>query len=229
MRIKRLLNRVGFGCKPSIQLCAAVGTTVVLSSGQLYADGGTSKVNVLSLINGFSVIEGASSQVTRTPSGVSMQMRTRELNPGHAYTLWMAVFNYPEYCLVPYACADADFDNPDVQADVMYAGGNVVGHSGRSGFGGHKATGDNSGSVFAPLGLPAPGLLNPMGAEIHLVAHSHGTMLPEYMPAMIHSFSGGCVDPGPPFEGIWVEGWGEQGPNQCLSEQFAVHPPPMAP
>ena len=100
---------------------------------------------------------------------------------------------------------------------------------------GRKAIGDNSGSVFPPfyefLGIPAEaaGLQNPRGAEIHLLMHSHGPKIPELMPAMIHTFAGGCQDPGPPFAPLMFPEWGPVGPNSCVTEQASIHLSPEAP
>ena len=210
-----------------------VFVTGLWSAGSFAGQGqNSSKVPVLSIINGFAQVGGASSKVTRTDSGVSMLIRTRDLTPGDAYTLWMVVFNFPMYCAQPYACADPDFENPNVAGDVMYVAGNIVGGSGRGAFAGHKAIGDNSGSVFPPLFPPdvePPGLLNPTGAEIHLLMHSHVQKIVEFMPEMIHTFGGGCVDPGPPFSGLWFPEWGPQGPNACVTEQVAIHASPDTP
>jgi len=80
-----------------------------------------------------------------------------------------------------------------------------------------------------PPDIEPPGLLNPTGAEIHLLMHSHGQKIVEFMPEMIHTFGGGCVDPGPPFSGLWFPEWGPQGPNACVTEQVAIHASPDTP
>ena len=207
-------------------LAAALGGSCLALLGSHAMAGNTSTAPLLDFWTGVPIEGGGMSRVTRTDSGVSVQVRANQLTPGEAYTLWMVVFNYPEFCGVPYACFDPDIGNPWVMADVMYAAGNVVGASGNSGFAGHKAIGDNSGSIFPPLfppGIEPPGMLNPLGSEIHLIVHTHGPMIPEYMPDMIKTFGGGCVDPGPPFTGLWFPEWGAQGPNNCLSQQVGIH------
>lgn len=205
---------------------AALGCGCLALIGGNAVAGDTSRAPLLDFWTGIPIADGGTSKITRTDSGVSMQVRANQLNPGDAYTLWMVVFNYPENCAVPYECLEPDIENPAVATDVMYVAGNVVGATGISGFAGHKAIGDNSGSVFPPLfppGVNPPGLLNPMGSEIHLIVHTHGPMIPDYMPDMIQTFGGGCVDPGPPFTGLWFPEWGAQGPNNCLSQQVGVH------
>jgi hypothetical protein len=169
-------------------------------------------------------VEDASSTIVRNESGLTVRVKTRSLTPGNAYTLWMVAFNHPEHCATPYACGDPDIGNPEVAADVMYTTGRIIGDSGIGNFAGHRSIGDNGGSIFladAPL-PPAEGLLNPMGAEIHLVVHSHGPKLVEYMPHMIKTFGGGCGDTIPPFD-FHLPEWGPLGPNDCESTQVAVH------
>ena len=176
-------------------------------------------------------VDGATSTLTRNDNGVTVRVRTNSLAMGEAITLWMVVFNHPEACQHPTEvsmCSDLDLGIAEVVGDVMYVAGNVVGNSGRANFAGHKSIGENTGSIFVPLlppGVQPAGLQNPRGAEIHVVVHTHGEMLPQYMPSMIQSFGGGCVDPGAPFIGLHFPEWGEQGPNTCLSLQFAVHQP----
>lgn len=180
------------------------------------------------------------SKLVRTPNGVSYRLSTSGLEPGHAYTLWFVVFNDPSGCAAPTAvsaCSGPDVVNPDAVPDMAYAAGNVVGNSGRATFAGSQRVGALEGSVNAPV-LPAAlanGLVNPLGAEIHLVVHHHGPKLPEYMPDMIQSIDGGCTDAGVPAAGApspWndyagaPEGpYGRRGPNICASLQFAVHQP----
>ena len=194
----------------------------------------TAQVLTFPLLGPVVPVEGAKSTLVRTDSGVTVRIRTNSLPQGEAFTLWMVVFNNPSYCEHPSEislCGDPDIanpENPDVAADVMYVAGNVIGNSGKANFAGHRKIGDNSGSIFFPLlpaGMQPPGLQNPEGAEIHIIVHSHGEMLPEYMPSMIQTFGGGCVDPGAPFFGLHFPEWGPQGPNVCQSLQFAVHQP----
>jgi hypothetical protein len=43
--------------------------------------------------NGF--VEVGTSHIVRTPSAVNYRLSTTELEPGHAYTLWIVIFNNP--------------------------------------------------------------------------------------------------------------------------------------
>lgn len=174
-----------------------------------------------------SAVTGMSSLV-RTDMGLSAELRTSELPPGTAMTLWIIVFNNPGACASS-PCMAADLFNPAVQGDFLYAGGNVVGGGGRSAFGGHVAVGDNSGSGHLEIGAPglAVGLIDPHGAEVHLVVHSHGpASTGQTLKQQISSFLGGCQQfLGNPY-GI------AEGPDdvplaagECSSIQAAVYQP----
>lgn len=195
---------------------------------------------------GLELVEGASSDLVRTANGVNYRLSTLELEPGHAYTLWIVIFNSPDQCEFGAPpgegplCGPPDVVNDAARPDMMYAGGNVVGGSGRATLSGRRAVGDASGSANGPVGLPAYGLENPFGAEFHLVVHHHGSKLPAFMPDMIQSIDGGCTDAGVPSAGAaspWndysgpagVGAFGRRGPNTCASVQAAVHSPRGAP
>ncbi len=151
------------------------------------------------------LIDGAVSKVVRTGAGINIKLRTSELSPGDAYTLLVAVFNDPESCSEPLnplrKCTSGDLLGNLAENDVIFVAGHVAGGSGRGTFAGHVANGDNSGSIMTPFlgGAPAAGLLDPMGAELHILLFSHGQKLPEFMPSMIQTFAGGCASPPIPF------------------------------
>lgn len=191
--------------------------------------------------DGSGVVEGASSSLVRGPNGVNYSLSTNDLVPGNAYTLWIVIFNNTDECLAGGGgtlCGPDDVLNDAARPDMMYAGGLVVGASGKATFSGRRAVGDMSGSANGPIDdFPAYGLENPMGAEIHLVVHEHGPMLPAFMPDMIKTIDGGCYDAGVPAAGVpfgWnlydgppgVGAFGRRGPNTCVSVQATAHVPP---
>lgn len=118
--------------------------------------------------------------LNRMQSGVLLQIRTTDLNPGHAYTVWWVIFNNPAAC-APVGCSAADLGNPAVLGSVMNATGGVA-----------RANGGARFSAFLPVGFIhtnptdeaangafnrqvfGPGLQNLDGAEIHAVIKSHG-------------------------------------------------------
>ena len=179
------------------------------------------------------VEQGGTSKLVRTSSGISFNFKTvgTGVYPGYTYTVWVVVFNEPENCrtcdedgnvLGDGECgADDIFWCPgEAVVDVLYGGGNVAGSSGKIRIAGHRAEGDNSGSVYTDIfGLgPWFGLIDPLGAEVHLVLRSHGPKVPENMPAQIDSFDGGCtVNLEPPAVAVAV--------GECVDTQFAIHLP----
>lgn len=179
------------------------------------------------------------SWLTRKPGGVTFRLLTRGLEPGHAYTLWMVIFNNPEGCKEDdgaAVCNDFDLFNPASEPDMVWAAGTRVRRSGRAIFRGYRPVGTTAASVNEPLGLPSNGLTNPAGADIRFIVHDHGRVLREYMPDMIKSIDGGCKDAGVPEEGFpspWnlydgpvsLPGFGRRGPNTCQSVQAAAHIP----
>ena len=147
------------------------------------------------------------SKLVRNNSGVSFKLSTSELEPGHAYTLWMVIFNNPEDCRN--GCDGEDFApfNTDAGIDVLYSAGTLAGGTGKATFAGHRMEGDNSGSNFGEGSL---GLVDSRKAEIHFVVRTHGPKIPGLIGEQIGTFNGGC-DPGQPNEGL------------CQDIQFAVH------
>jgi hypothetical protein len=167
--------------------------------------------------------EVGSSRLVRNDNGVSFNLRTSMLERGTAATLWIVIFNSPENCVGD--CDEPDLFNPATNADVLYAAGHVIGGSGKATFAGSRRVADNSGSVFAALGLPAPGLVDARTAEIHLVVRTHGPKIRGMVSEMIRTFNGGCQHPGPAFPDPLPPELGAPGPNTCVDVQFAVHKP----
>jgi hypothetical protein len=233
-----------FRLVPAAAVLAAAGCaadTNHLVDPELEANnaGRASRVPVI-YFDGTGIVEGASSSLVRTPNGVNYSLSTNDLVPGNAYTLWIVIFNNTDGCSAGAGgtfCGPDDVLNDDARPDMMYAGGLVVGASGKATFSGRRTVGDMSGSANGPIDdFPAYGLENPMGAEIHLVVHEHGPMLPAYMPDMIQTIDGGCFDAGVPGPGIpfgWnlydgepgVGAFGRRGPNTCTSVQATAHVP----
>lgn len=165
-----------------------------------------------------------SSRLVRNDNGLSVSLATSGLASGSTATLWIVVFNLPENCSAP-GCGEDDLFDPSAMVDVMYTAGTVIGGSGKATLAGHRAEGDNSGSLFGALGLPSPGLIDARTAEVHFVVRSHGPKIPGMVDDMIHTFNGGCQNPGPPFPDPLPPELGAPGPNTCMDVQFAVHLP----
>lgn len=166
-------------------------------------------------------VEGAVATLRTTESGAHVQLRTLELNPGDAYTLWFVVFNDPGACAsYPAPCTASDLfaDGNPAEAQVTGVAGGIVGDSGRATFSAHVPTGEIDGW------LPDQGLTDPQTAEIHLVVNGHGPMLAEHMPDMIKTYRGGCSDesPFPAMFPATALADGEPGDNICRLTQAAI-------
>jgi hypothetical protein len=155
--------------------------------------------NVKTTVDAFSPILGrvtGSSTLHRTKNGITYNYSTNALRPGHAYTLWVVVWNNPGNCDMPNACVGEDFANAaSVGVDLLYGGGHVVGNNGKGNFSGHLNVDDVSDSVYELFGLPqALGLQSgkTFSSEIHLVIRSHGPAVPGLVNEQIGSYLGGC-------------------------------------
>jgi hypothetical protein len=160
------------------------------------------------------------SRLVRTDHGISMDLRTTGLEPGHTYTVWWVIFNDPSACEVPYMCGPGDIlvMNPEAEAAgvVGYAAGNVVGNNGSFNAGARLNIGDSSGFLESSfLGIEHDGLTAPRDAEVHLIVRSHGPLVPAWIPRQIQSFGGGCLGLDPLLDD------GEGFP--CFDPQFSVH------
>ena len=173
-----------------VAIIAAVGAIaggVLLSNDRAEADandGGVSSVSVHRMTDA-SVIDATSSTLARTKNGITVTLQTQELEAGDAYTLWWVIFNHPENCEHPIpgitSCGEGDvFAQPlgdtDVKVSVQYAGGNIVGGTGRADFGAYLQEGvtpDAPGQLVF-----GSGLIDSKKAEVHLVVRSHGKAFP---------------------------------------------------
>jgi hypothetical protein len=131
-------------------------------------------------------------RLIRNANGVNLTLKAEGLVPGHAYTVWWVVWNYPSECDGP--CDDPDVGDPDVQAEIIYATGNIAGASGKGNFGASLSENDASGSINEEFfGLPSyGGLHDAMNAEFHIVLRSHGPMIPGEVNEQIGTYAGGC-------------------------------------
>lgn len=119
-------------------------------------------------------------------------MKTDSLTPGDVVTIWYVIFNHPGACANSDAdedprCAGGDLGNPDVDASVMWAAGDIVARDGTASWGGHLWPGK--------LTAPHPafdngqGLDHPRGAEVHLVVETHGPARPGYIAEQLRGYA----------------------------------------
>jgi hypothetical protein len=161
---------------------------------------------------------GATAKLVRTSQGLSYSIQTNQLNPGHAYTVWVVVINNPAACTASPCSAQDILQSPLTDAQVTYGTGHVVGGSGQAGFGGALRAGP------IPTGwLPGQGLDDPLGAQVHFVLNDHGPKIPEFLPEMIQTYRAGCTDASlPAIFPATAKADGTPGPNTCRLFQVAV-------
>jgi hypothetical protein len=142
-----------------------IGVTGVAAKG---SQSGTSSVFTIGPGHTFIAnIPGASSTLIRRPNGINVTLQTTGLPAGHAVTVWALIFNNPSACPAG-GCHEmnGDLNIPEVQGSVYHVTGHIVGSTGS--FAGSVPVGD------ATNAFRGPGLLNPFGAEIHLIVRDHG-------------------------------------------------------
>ncbi len=189
----------------------------------------SAKANVKSTVAIISPIAGTNitgtSTLHRSKNGITVNFKANGLIPG-AYTIWWVIWNKPQQCGIPGECTDTDFGNAaNVEVEVMYAAGHVVGNNGKGNFSAHLNVDDDSGSINeAFFGLPPAGGLqagNTLSAEVHVVLRTHGPVVPGVVNEQIGSYGGGCDDPlmYAPFT-VYPNVIGE-----CGDIAFAIHSP----
>ena len=163
-------------------------------------------------------IEGASARLVASELGASFEVRTRELTPGHVYTIWLVAINNPDACAAsPCESADVLGNTDAVLADVRWGAGAVA-----------DADGEASFVAWAPVGAWESswfghGFTNAEHAELHIVVNDHGPLIPERAAEMLTSYREGCTDESlpPPFPRTATSD-GRPGPNACALAQDAI-------
>ncbi len=154
---------------------AAAQAAVTTSSAHAFPDGPTKA--------------GSSSTLVRNDAGVTATFLSPNMTVGDVYTFWWVIFNQPENCsggvcglddVVPFP------GNSVAGVSLVYGGGHIIANSGRASFGARLAAGDTDGAMFGP------GLVDPVGAEIHIVLRTHGPVIPELLDAQLNTFGGAC-------------------------------------
>ena len=155
-----------------------------------------------------------SSSMKRQGAHVNVSLEAGDLPPGTATTLWAVIFNEPDACIGE--CDDPDlFENSATRADLLYVAGSIADGRGRVRYSGRIGVGRTNASIMPLFGLPAWGILDSGGAEVHLVVRTHGPTLPGMVDDQISTFNGGCTGFGSEF--------GAPGPNECIDAYFASH------
>ncbi len=218
-------------------LMAAMATMVVAALPAAAAgDPATRQRGDVYLILDESDVGGAG--LARFENGLSTRLRASGMTPGHAITVWWAIFNDPAGCLDPYACGVIDVIGPAFggnadgsKVSVPYATGGVVDADGVFRARAWQPLGPADGSANTYFGDPDYGLLNPLGAEVHLVLRDHGPLIPGQEHAQVSTFDGGCDPAVNPVDGLWIDliGTFPDAPGECNDIAFVVYPSPDTP
>ena len=160
-------------------------------------------------------VAGAQASLNSNDSGATFQLQTSGLTAGNAYTAWWIIFNNPGACAGD-PCNLGDLGTAG--GEITYATGHVIGDSGNGNFGAHLPAGD------LPGGWLGNGFTNPTGAEVHVLVHDHGPIIPGLVNEMISTYRAGCMDDDVINPGLPPAGYndGTPGPNSCPTVQFAI-------
>ncbi len=181
--------------------CSLVAVGVLALSHPSYGDLAAISQSDVFLFGTTTPVEGASSQLVRTDAGVTATLQTHSLEPS-VYSFWWVVFNAPENCAAGTVgiCGLADLMNDLAVPSLLWGAGHVVGEDGVGNFAAHLRVREPRGQVVF-----GPGLRDPWGADIHVVARSHGPAIPGRVQEQMSTFGGGCDV------------------NTCANVQFGVH------
>ncbi|MEM9516904.1 MAG: hypothetical protein AAGA42_18800 [Actinomycetota bacterium] len=172
--------------------------------------------------------EVGASTLERYDDRVTSEFDASSTPPNEAYTLWWVVFNDPQACVDECDAGDLFIDgDPSVglndaqidAADIVaaYATGDVSTADGTLVLQSELDANEPAGTREIIFGEGAT-LKDPGGAEVHLVARSHGPAIDDIVDEQIGSFGGGCdVFLNPPSQPSAV--------GECADVLFAVHTP----
>lgn len=203
--------------KKRFLLMVVVATFLLVATAVAVSAAKSNRVTSQIYTFGLEPVQGARAHLMTNEEQVRLKIDTHDLMPGDATTIWWVVFNNPAACSngIPGIsnCSEPDLFNPEVQGEVSYADGQVIGH---------KGTGRYFAQLYqgvVPRGWFGNGLLYPTSAEIHMVVRTHGQAIDGRINEMIMTFAGACSNVPPAHPGY---GDGTPGPNECEDIQFAV-------
>ncbi len=161
-------------------------------------------------------ISGAYSKLIRTNNGIFGEFTTTDLAPKEVYTLWLIIFQNPEFCsdgdcgsdditdangqLI--VNPDGTFGTPGVIVSSLWVSGTISDKNGNASLRINVEKDHAPGEL-----LYGPGLVDPFGSEVHFIARTHGEVIPTMVDFQLSTLSGGCEV------------------NACANQQFAIHLP----
>jgi hypothetical protein len=176
MRQKNLVSWwLAAGCL--LAYASAAGAQQVAVAGEAVANVESVEIANHYVFNTPSVVDGATVLIRNfRDQVVEASLSSRALEPDVAYSIWWAVFNRPQFCVVPEECGLVDLEvnggDPRVRASVFWAGGFVADESGAANHSLRLVPGRTSRELFA--NSRNYGLIDMRRAEIHMVLRTHG-------------------------------------------------------
>jgi hypothetical protein len=146
--------------------------------------------------------------IDRGAESVDVNVHLRDLNAGHAFTVWAVIWNDPGECLTR-PCSENDLGRLGTGNAVIFSGMGGVANGGGN---------LNANSTITSGDGPIPGeVTNLSGAEIHFVVQDHGmaSANPDTLLLQTTTFEGGCGKGVPP----------TAPPDKCVDVQAAVFQP----
>ena len=131
---------------------------------------GDQRSGPMQTLPGFAVIDGSHVSVNASGDRATVNVRTRGLVSGNAYTLWSFSFSHPEHCqhgTGAALCGPGDDGAGPQGFKVQFVAGHPIGGSGKVRFGG---------SIVVP---------DAADAEYHIVIADHGATDPAQLPGQI--------------------------------------------
>jgi hypothetical protein len=185
-------KRSGTRLRVSFALAAVLALTIAVPASA----GARDKVGMIDFGTGAPVAGHIS--IDRGAGSVDVNVHLRDLNAGHAFTVWAVIWNDPGECAT----------TPCSENDLGVTGNAVI----FSGMGGVANGGGNlnANSTITSGDGPIPGeVTNLSGAEIHFVVQDHGmaSANPDTLLLQTTTFMGGCP------------------PNTCDDVQAAIFQP----
>ncbi|MEO0712364.1 MAG: hypothetical protein AAFY37_00480 [Pseudomonadota bacterium] len=166
-------------------------------------------------------IDGTEALLHRSSAGISAQLRTTGLTPGHVVTLWVVAIQNPDLCAAnPCSPVEAMGEGVAMNTVAINGGGAVVDAEGAVRISSFLPSGAVTGNMF-DSNLDAPET-----TEVHLVLHDHGPIIAGEEADMLGSYRGGCTDESiPPYYPASAMTDGLPGPNSCNTAQVALFVP----
>lgn len=158
--------------------------------------------------------EAATSTMRRGGGFVDVEVMTDGLDPATAYTVWLVVYNHPEFCQGgPGACGVADLPvipghDPRVRASGVYVTGGYSGEDGSGHFVGRVHVAKDG--IKPTETLFGPGLRRPFSAQYDVVVRGHGQPANPFN--AVQSYESGCAET-----------------MACGDHQISLHPPANLP